>query len=62
MFVYGIGCSFRGWGICIRDGVLVYGTGCQYTGWGVSKRDGLLIYRMSSYIQNGALVNGMGYW
>ena len=62
MFVYGIGCSFRGWGICIRDGVLLYGTGCQNTGWGVSKRDGILIYRMvNSYIQNEALVNRMGY-
>ena len=60
MFVYGMGCSFGGWGICKRDGVLVYGMGCLYTGWGVSKRDGVLIYRMSSYMQNGALVNRMG--
>ena len=37
------------------------GRGVSITGWGVSKRDGILIYRMSSYIQNGALVNGMGY-
>ena len=22
------GCSFRGWSVCIRDGVLVYGKGC----------------------------------
>ena len=48
MFVYRMGCSFRGWGVCIyrgwsvslRDGVLVYGLGGY-------KRDGVLIYRMS---------------
>ena len=33
MLIYGIGClykgcSFRGWGVCIWDGVLVYGMGC----------------------------------
>ena len=28
MIVFGIGCSFRGWDVCIRDGVLVYGMVC----------------------------------
>ena len=28
VFVYGMVCSFRGWGVCIRDGVLVKGIGC----------------------------------
>ena len=28
VFVYGMGCLFRGWDFCIRDGVLVYGMGC----------------------------------
>ena len=35
-------CSFRGWGVCIRDGVFVYGMGCSYTGCGVSILDGVL--------------------
>ena len=28
LLVYGMRCSFRGCGVCIRDGVLVYGMGC----------------------------------
>ena len=28
LLVYGMWCSFRGWGICKRVGVLVYGMGC----------------------------------
>ena len=40
--MYGMMCSFRGWGVCIRDGVLVYGMGCSYTGCGVSILDGVL--------------------
>ena len=28
VFVYVLVCSFRGWGVCIRDEVLVYGMGC----------------------------------
>ena len=28
MFVYGMGCSFSGCGVCKRDGVLVKGIGC----------------------------------
>ena len=28
MLIYGIGCLFRGWGVCIRDGVLIYVLGC----------------------------------
>ena len=38
--------SFRGWGVCIRDGVLVCGMGCKLTGWVVSVRDGVFGYRM----------------
>ena len=39
MFEYEMGCSFRGWGICIWDGVLV-------NGWGVSIRAGVLVNGM----------------
>ena len=39
MFVYGIGCSFRGWSVCIQDGVLVNGMECTF-------RDGVLVYGM----------------
>ena len=28
LLVYGMRCSFRGWGVCKWDGVLVYGMGC----------------------------------
>ena len=28
VLVYGMGCSFRGCGVCIRDGALLYGMGC----------------------------------
>ena len=42
MFVYGIGCSFKGCGICVRDGavnkrdgVLLNGMGCYFPGWDV---------------------------
>ena len=38
LLVYGMGCSFRGWGV-IRDGVLV-------ERWGVSLPDGMFVYRM----------------
>ena len=55
-----MGCSFRGWGVCIQVGVLVYGMD-------VSKRDGVLVYRMGCYflgwavsIRDGVLVYGMG--
>ena len=46
--------SFRGWGVCIWDGVLVNGIGCYKTGWGVctewgvNKRDGGLVNEMES--------------
>ena len=33
MFVYGMGYSFRGWGVCIRDGMLVKGLECNFSGW-----------------------------
>ena len=29
VFVYGMGCSFRGWSVCIWDGVLVNGISWQ---------------------------------
>ena len=38
LLVYGMGCPFRGWGVCIRDGVLER--------WGVSLPDGVFVYRM----------------
>ena len=28
LLVYGMTCSIRGWGCCLRDGVLIYGMGC----------------------------------
>ena len=28
LLVYGMRCSFRGWGDCKRDGLLEYGMGC----------------------------------
>ena len=28
LLVYGMRCSFRGWGVCIRDEVLVEKMGC----------------------------------
>ena len=28
LLLYGMRCSFRGWGVCKRVGVLVYGMGC----------------------------------
>ena len=43
MFVYGMGCSFRGWGVCIRDGMLANRMECYFPGWGVSLWDGVLV-------------------
>ena len=45
MFVYGMGCSFRGWDVCIQDRVevLIYGIRCLYRGWGVCIRDGVFV-------------------
>ena len=37
-----MGCSFRGWGVCIRDGVLVNGMAWYFPGWGISIWDGVL--------------------
>ena len=34
VYVYGMVCSFRGWGVCIWDP------------WRVSKRDGVLVYEL----------------
>ena len=36
MLIYGIGCLYKGWGLCLEDGVL-------YMGWSVSIRDGVLV-------------------
>ena len=54
-----MGCSFRGWGVCLRDGVLfIIREGVLVYGLGVSKRDvvlvscfkdGVLVYRMGCY-------------
>ena len=57
MLVYGIGCSYTGWGVdiqdellvyrvgvSIRDGVLVNGMGCYFPAWGVTFRHGVLVY------------------
>ena len=39
MLVYGMGCSYTGWGVNIWDGVVVYGRGESI--W-----DGVLVYDM----------------
>ena len=57
MFVCGMGCSFGGWGVCIRDGVLVNGMECYFPGWGVSVWDGVLKTGLSVSIRFGALIN-----
>ena len=50
-----MGCSLKdgefvkGWGVCIRDGVLVYGMGCSFRGWGVCIWDGALVHGMGCY-------------
>ena len=36
MFVYAMGCSFRGWGVCIWAGVLKNWMECYLPGWVVS--------------------------
>ena len=38
-----MGCSFRGWGVCMQDGVLVNGMEWYFPGWGVSIWDGVLV-------------------
>ena len=32
MLVYGMGCSYTGWGVHIEDGVFVNRMGCSYIG------------------------------
>ena len=38
-----MGCSFPGWGVSIRDGVLVNGIKYYFPGWVVSISDGVLV-------------------
>ena len=61
MFVYGLGCSYRGWGVCIWDGVLLNGIGCYKTGWGVSVGNVALVNGMGVSKRDGVLLSGMGY-
>ena len=44
--MYGIRFSFRGWGVCKRDGVLVNGMGCYCSVWVVHIQDAVLVYWM----------------
>ena len=39
-------CYFSDWGVSIRDGVLVNGIGCYFTGWCVSIGEGVLVNRI----------------